>query len=275
VTPERAASGRPAAFDLRGRVALVTGASRGIGRAIAAGLAEAGAQVVLVSRDQAALEGVAAEVASAAGDQERATAVAADVSQPEENRRMVEATLQRYGGLDIFVPVAGVNRRKPLVEMEPADYDFVTGTNLRGLYFGCQAAVRAMVPRGERAPGKIVTIGSMTSLQGVTSNLSVYAATKGGVAQLTKQLAVELAPEGIQVNCIAPGFILTDLTRAFWGTEPRRSWVLARTPAGRFGTPDDLVGAAVFLASAAADFVTGQVLAVDGGFLAGSDWEPA
>jgi NAD(P)-dependent dehydrogenase (short-subunit alcohol dehydrogenase family) len=260
------------AFDLTGRVALVTGASRGIGRAIAVGLAQAGAQVVLVSRDQAALDAVAGEITAATADHERALAVAADVSRLDENQRMVDAAVRRFGGLDVFVPVAGVNRRKRLLEMEPEDYDFITGTNLRGLYFGCQAAVKAMLPRGERPNGKLITIGSLTSLQGVAPGLSVYAATKGAVAQLTKQLAVELAPERIQANCIAPGFILTDLTRAFWGTEPRRSWVLGRVPTGRFGEPDDLVGAAIFLASAASDYVTGQVLAVDGGFLAGSDW---
>ncbi len=254
-------------FDLSGRVALVTGASRGIGRAIAIGLAQAGASVAVAARTRERLEDIAREIGP-----ERALAIVADVSSIDDNYRMVDETVRRFGALDIFVPVAGVNRRKPLVEVEPEDFDFILGTNLRGLYFGCQAAIKAMLPREGRPNGKIITIGSLTTLQGVTVGLSTYAASKGGVGQMTKTLAIELAPKGIQVNCIAPGWILTDLNRAAITVEPRRSWVLSRTPAGRFGAPEDLAGTAVFLASSASDFVTGQVIAVDGGWMAGSDW---
>jgi 2-deoxy-D-gluconate 3-dehydrogenase len=205
---------------------------------------------------------------------DRGLAVVGDVSVLDDNRRRVAETVQRFGGLDIYVPVAGVNRRKPITEVEPEDYDFIVDTNLKGLYFGCQAAVKAMLPRTGKPNGKIVTIGSLTTLQGVTVGLSVYAATKGGVGEMTKTIAIELMPQGIQANCIAPGWILTDLNRGAIGVEPRRSWVLSRTPAGRFGAPEDLAGTAVFLASSASDFVTGQVIAVDGGWLAGSDWAP-
>ncbi|MGH2354008.1 MAG: SDR family NAD(P)-dependent oxidoreductase [Chloroflexota bacterium] len=255
------------AFDLTGRVALVTGASRGIGRAIAIGLAQAGAKVAINARTRDALDAVVGEIGEA-----RAIAVAGDVTSADDNRRMVDETMRRFGGLDVFVAVAGVNRRKRIVDVQPEDYEFVVGTNLRGLYLGCQAAVRAMVPRDGRPSGKLVTVGSLATIQGVSVGMSAYAASKGGVGQLTKQLAIELAPDNVQANCIAPGFILTDLNRGFLGVEPRKSWVESRTPAGKFGSPADVAGTAIFLASAASDFVTGQVIAVDGGFLAGSDW---
>ena len=250
-------------FDLTGRTALVTGASRGMG------LARAGARVAVAARTRETLDGVVAEIGADA-----ALAVVADVTVPEDNRRMVAATVDRFGGLDVFVAVAGVNRRKRIVDVEADDYDYVVGTNLKGVYLGCQAAVRAMTPRANsgRPSGKIITVGSLATLQGVSPGMSAYCASKGWVGQLTKQLAIELAPENIQTNCIAPGYILTDLNRNFLGVEPRKSWVESRTPAGHFGTPEDLAGTAVFLAAPASDYVSGQVIAVDGGFLAGSDW---
>jgi 2-deoxy-D-gluconate 3-dehydrogenase len=257
-------------FDLTGRVALVTGGSRGIGRAIALGLAQHGAKVAVAARTKETLDAVVQEIGP-----DRGFAIVGDVSSIDDNRRMVDETVQRFGGLDVYVPVAGVNRRKPIVDVEPEDYDFIVDTNLKGLYFGVQAAVKAMLPREGKPNGKIITIGSLTTLQGVTVGLSVYAATKGGVGEMTKTISIELMPQGIQANCIAPGWILTDLNRGMIGVEPRKSWVLSRTPAGRFGAPADLAGTAVFLASSASDFVTGQVIAVDGGWLAGSDWAPA
>jgi 2-deoxy-D-gluconate 3-dehydrogenase len=256
-----------ALFDLTGRVALVTGASRGIGRAIAVGLARAGAQVALAARTRETLEDAVQEVGP-----DRSLAVVADVTSAQDNRRMVAETVERFGALDAFVAVAGVNRRKRIVDVEPEDYEYVLGTNLKGVYLGCQAAVRAMTPRPGRPSGKIITVGSLATFQGVSPGMSAYCASKGGVGQLTKQLAIELAPENIQANCIAPGFILTDLNRDFLYVEPRKSWIESRTPAGKFGTPEDLAGTAVFLAGAASDYVTGQAIAVDGGFLAGSDW---
>jgi NAD(P)-dependent dehydrogenase (short-subunit alcohol dehydrogenase family) len=254
-------------FDLTGRVALVTGGSRGIGRAIAQGLARAGARVAISARTRETLDAVVQAIGP-----DQAFAVQGDVTSIDDNRRMVEDTVRHFGGLDIFVPVAGVNRRKRILDVEPEDYDYVVGTNLRGLYFGCQAAVRAMTPRQGRPNGKIVTVGSLATLQGVSPAMGAYAASKGGVGQLTKQLAIELAPDNIQVNCIAPGFILTDLNRNFLGVEPRLSWIKSRTPAGDMGSPEDIAGTAVYLASDASNYVTGQVIAVDGGFLAGSDW---
>jgi NAD(P)-dependent dehydrogenase (short-subunit alcohol dehydrogenase family) len=260
----------PGPFDLTGRVALVTGASRGIGRAIAVALSSAGARIAAMARTASDLDGVVAEIGS-----DRAMAIAGDVNKREDNERAVAETVARYGRLDIYAPVAGTNRRKKLVDITDDDYEVIVGTNLRAVYAGCQAAVRAMIPANGAAreeSGKLITVGSLASIQGVAPGMSAYAASKGGVALLTKALAVELAPHNIQVNCIAPGFILTDLNRAFLSAEPRKSWVLGRIPAGRFGAPIDCAPTAIYLAGAASDFVTGQVIAVDGGFLSGSDW---
>ena len=257
-------------FDLTGRVALITGASRGIGRAIAIALAHAGASIAAMSRTASDNESLVAEIGP-----EHAIAISGAVNSRADSERAVAETVAHFGHLDIYVPVAGTNRRKKIVDVTEDDYDFVVGTNLRGLYFGCQAATKAMTPADGSAraiSGKIITVGSLASVQGVAPGMSAYAASKGGVALLTKALAVELAPHNIQANCIAPGFILTDLNRNFIGVEPRKTWVLSRIPAGRFGAPADVSPTAVFLAGGASDFVTGQVIAVDGGFLAGSDW---
>lgn len=261
----------PSLFDLSGRVALVTGGSRGIGKGIALGLAQHGAKVAISARTREQLDATVAEL-DGAGGAGTGLAVTGDVNSMEDGQRMVEETVRRFGGLDVFVAVAGVNRRKKIVDVTPEDYEFVVGTNLRALYFGCQAAIKGMTPREGRPTGKIITVGSLATLQGVSAGMSAYASSKGGVGQLTKQLAIELAPDNIQANCIAPGFILTDLNRNFLGVEPRLSWITSRTPAAKMGAPADVAGTAVFLASDASNFVTGQVIAVDGGFLAGSDW---
>ena len=258
-------------FDLSGRVALVTGGSRGIGRAIALGLAQHGAKVAITARTREQLEATAGEL-DAAGGAGTGLAVVGDVTSIEDAGRAVEETVQHFGALDVFVAVAGVNRRKRIRDVTPEDYDYVVNTNLRGLYFGCQAAIKVMTPREGRPTGKIITVGSLATLQGVSPGMGAYAASKGGVGQLTKQLAIELAPDNIQVNCIAPGFILTDLNRNFLGVEPRLSWITSRTPAGKMGDPADIAGTAVYLAGDGSNFVSGQVIAVDGGFLAGSDW---
>lgn len=253
-------------FRLDGRVALVTGASRGIGRAIALALAGAGAKVVLAGRDPATLGPVADEIRKGLPDR-LALPVRLDVSDLDSHAAVLEQVLGELGAVDILVNNAGTNVRRESAEYTPDDWDLVMDTNLKGTFFLTQAVGRHMI---ERRRGKILNIGSMSAYMGLAT-VSAYTASKAALQGLTRLLAVEWADHNIQVNAIAPGWIRTDLTAAIQGT-PRYDWVLNRTPVGRFGEPHELAGAAVFLCSPAADFITGQVLAVDGGILAGSDW---
>jgi NAD(P)-dependent dehydrogenase (short-subunit alcohol dehydrogenase family) len=267
-------------FRLEGKVALVTGASRGLGRAMALGLAGAGADVALVGRDGATLGPVAREIErnrpEGAGHERVQRAGAAltvplDVSDLDASPAAVEAVLSRFGRIDILVNNAGTNIRNATLDYAPEEWDAVLNTNLKGPFFLTQQVARSMIRTGG---GKILNISSMTAFLGVAT-VPAYTASKAALQQLTRLLAVEWAEHNIQVNAIAPGWISTDLTAPLKQQpelEPRYRWVLSRTPAGRFGEPEELVGAAVFLCSPAADFITGQVLAVDGGILAGSDW---
>lgn len=255
-------------FRLDGRVALVTGASRGIGKAIALALAGAGADLALSGRDRATLEPVAEEVRALG---RRALPVAFDMADLEAHGPAVEAVLAEWGRLDILVNNAGLNVRKPTLEYTPEDWDRVLNANLKGAFFLTQTAARPMIAGGG---GKILNISSMTAFLGLPT-VPAYTASKASLQQLTRLLAVEWAEHNIQVNAIAPGWISTELTRPLKESaelQSRYEWVLSRTPAGRFGEPAELAGAAVFLCSPAADFITGQVIAVDGGILAGSDW---
>lgn len=257
------------AFRLDGKVALVTGASRGLGRAMALGLAGAGADVALVGRDPATLEPAAQEIERELGRQ--ALAMPLDVGDLNAIPAVVEAIVARFGRIDILVNNAGMNVRKATLDYTPEEWDAVLNTNLKGSFFLTQQVGRRMIEAGR---GKILNIGSMTAFLGVPT-VPAYTASKAALQQLTRMLAVEWAEHNIQVNAIAPGWISTDLTAPLKTNpelEPRYRWVLSRTPAGRFGEPHELVGAAVFLCSPAADFITGQILAVDGGILAGSDW---
>ena len=246
-------------FDLTGRVAIVTGANTGIGQGIAVALAQAGADVALVGRSSA---DETAELVRAAG--QRAILVEADLSTIAPVQAVVEQTLDELGGLDILVNNAGIIRRADAVDFSEADWDAVIDTNLKSVFFLSQAAGRHMIARGR---GKIVNIASMLSFQGGI-RVPSYTASKSGVAGLTKLLACEWAAKGINVNAIAPGYIATSNTAALQADETRNRQILERIPAGRWGEPSDLGGAAVFLASAASDYVNGHILAVDGGWLA-------
>ncbi len=253
-------------FGLEGCAALVTGASGGIGRAIAAGLAAAGAAVALAGRDAQALEGMRRELEHAG---RRAAAVVADLADAEGCRRTVDGALDALGRLDILINCAGTNQRTPLLAVTPDEYDAIMAVNLRAAFFVSQAAAQIMSANGG---GKIVNIGSLTCTVGL-SDVGVYGASKAALAQLTKTMAVEWAQHNIQVNCLAPGFILTSLTEEpLWGDEAKRRWMLDRIPARRPGLPEDLVGLALLLASPASGYLTGQTITVDGGFLAGSPW---
>jgi 2-deoxy-D-gluconate 3-dehydrogenase len=246
-------------FDLTGRRALVTGANAGIGQAIALALAEAGADIALVGRSSPD-----ETMAAIAETGRKAASIPADLSSIEPVARIVAEAVSALGGIDILVNNAGIIRRNDLADFTEDDWDAVLSTNLKTLFFLSQAAAEHMVAQGS---GKIVNIASLLSFQGGI-RVPSYAAAKSGVAGVTRAMANELAPRGIQVNAIAPGYIATNNTTALQADEARSRQILERIPAGRWGHPDDIGGTAVFLASGAADYITGQILAVDGGWLA-------
>jgi 2-deoxy-D-gluconate 3-dehydrogenase len=246
-------------FDLSGRVAIVTGANTGIGQAIALALAEAGADIAAVGRTSAQ---ETVEKVRALGRE--AEIVSADLSSIEPVDRIVAETLDKLGGLDILVNNAGIIRRADSVDFSEADWDAVIDTNLKSTFFLAQAAGRHMIANGR---GKIINIASMLTFQGGI-RVPSYTASKSGVGGLTKLLANEWSAKGVNVNAIAPGYISTNNTTALREDEARNKSITDRIPAGRWGKPSDLGGAAVFLASSASDYVDGHVLAVDGGWLA-------
>lgn len=247
------------AFRLGGKKALVTGSDKGLGAAIAIALAGAGADVVVHSRGQRP-ENVLGQIRSLG---RRATFVAGDLSDPDTCPRIISHTINELGSLDILVNNAGTIRRSPAVGHAPEDWNMVLAVNLTSVFRLCQLAGKHMIDRGG---GKIINIASALSFQGGIL-VPGYAASKGGVAQLTKALANEWAPKCVNVNAIAPGYMVTDNTAALRSDAQRNSKILDRIPAGRWGEPADLAGAAVFLASAASDYVHGHILAVDGGWL--------
>jgi NAD(P)-dependent dehydrogenase (short-subunit alcohol dehydrogenase family) len=257
-------------FSLEGKGALVTGASGGIGGAIAEALAGAGARVALSGTNVERLQETRRRIEAEGGD---AVIVRADLGTVAACRQLAaDAQDALSGRLDILFNNAGTTRRRALSEFTEDDYTFLMDVNLRSAFFLSQAAHPLMRARGG---GKIVNIGSMTSFVGLGTT-GVYGMTKAALAQLTKTMAVEWAPDNIQVNCLAPGFILTPLTAAgLFGDPKRRGWIESRTPMRRPGTPEDLIGTALLLAAPASAFLTGQVIAVDGGFLAGGSWDAA
>ncbi len=246
-------------FDLSSRVAVVTGANTGIGQAIAIALAQAGADVALVGRTPA--EDTAAAIRDLG---RRALIVSADLSSIAPVQRIVDETVAGLGGLDILVNNAGIIRRADAVDFTEEDWDAVVDTNLKSVFFLCQAAGRHMIAKGR---GRIINIASMLTFQGGI-RVPSYTASKSGIGGLTKLLANEWAKHGLSVNAIAPGYIATNNTAALQADEARNAAILDRIPAGRWGDAADLGGAAVFLASDAAAYVQGHILAVDGGWLA-------
>jgi gluconate 5-dehydrogenase len=245
-------------FDLKGRTALVTGSSQGLGFAFARGLAQAGAAIVLNGRDEkklaAAADGLRAEGA-------RVTTAAFDVTNGAATMAAIEKLEREVGVIDVLVNNAGIHRRAPLEEMTEAQWREVIDTNLTSAFLVARAVAPRMIAR--RA-GKIINICSLMSDLGrpTTGN---YAAAKGGLKMLTRAMAVEWAKHNIQINAIGPGYFATDLTQALVQNPEFNSWICKRTPAGRWGKPEELIGAAVFFASPASDFVNGQILYVDGG----------
>ena len=251
-------------FDLSGKVAIVTGANTGIGQAIAVALAAAGADVACVGRTPA--EDTVTRIRALG---RRAEIVSADLSTIAPVQRVVDETVAKLGKLDILVNNAGIIRRADAVDFTEEDWDAVVDTNLKSVFFLCQAAGRHMIARHEKdgSGGKIVNIASMLTFQGGI-RVPSYTASKSGIGGLTKLLANEWASKGINVNAIAPGYIATNNTTALQADAARNRSIVDRIPASRWGDPADLGGAAVFLASSAADYVQGHILAVDGGWLA-------
>jgi 2-deoxy-D-gluconate 3-dehydrogenase len=243
-------------FRLDDRVALVTGASTGLGAAIAIALAEAGARV--------ACHGNTHSPRATCEKIEQAHPLIGDLSQPQTAKNLVDQTLDHFGRLDILINNAGIIRRAPAVEYSEDDWAAVLEVNLSSVFRLCQLAGKHMIESGRG--GKIVNIASLLSFQGGIT-VPAYAAAKGGVAQLTKALANEWAKHGINVNAIAPGYMRTANTAALQADETRNRQILERIPAGRWGEPEDLAGAAVFLSSRASDYVNGHVLVVDGGWM--------
>jgi NAD(P)-dependent dehydrogenase (short-subunit alcohol dehydrogenase family) len=251
----------PQVFSLEGKVAIVTGGTSGIGKALSLGLADAGADVIATARRQQQVDDTAKEI-EARG--RKSLRIASDVGDRGSLEKLLADTLEAFGKVDILVNCAGMIKRTPTLDLAEADWNNILNVNLTGTLRACQVFGRSMLERGY---GRIINIASLNSFVAL-SEVAAYAASKAGVASLTRSLAVEWSKKGVTVNAVAPGVFRTDLNAQLLDSTPRGQELLMRTPMGRFGKTEELIGAVVYLASDSASFVTGQILVVDGGFLA-------
>jgi NAD(P)-dependent dehydrogenase (short-subunit alcohol dehydrogenase family) len=252
-------------FSVAGQVVLLSGASRGIGRGLAEGFAQGGATVVITGREKDTLEKTAKEICPKGGT---VRPIVCDVADAQAIEKLVAAAIGEFGRIDTLVNVAGVNRRMKAEKLTEADYDFIVDINLKGPFLLSLAVGRKQLEQGKGNQINIVSLNNERPLRGVMP----YAVSKAGLGQMTRALALEWGPRGIRVNAIAPGFILTDLTSKLWAQPVMKDWAMANTPLKRLGQSEDLVGAALFLASDASAFMTGQILFVDGGCSCGNAW---
>ena len=254
-------------FSVANQIVIISGGSRGIGKAIAQGFAVRGAHTVVTGRNADSLNDTVNEMTEA-GATHAVTPIVCDVSKPEDITRLGETVAEKYGRIDTLINVAGVNRRKPSLEITEDDYDFVMNINLKGAFQMSCAVGKVMI---EQQSGAIVNIESLNTLRPL-KNVLPYAMSKSALGHMTKGHALEWGEHGVRVNGLAPGFILTDLTQKLWSLEPMQEWGKTNTPQRRLGTPEDMVGTALFLASEASAFLTGQTIYVDGGYTCGWNW---
>ncbi|MCA9077787.1 MAG: SDR family oxidoreductase [Planctomycetaceae bacterium] len=252
-------------FDVSDQVVLVSGGSRGIGKALARGFAERNALVVIAGREAATLKTAAEDISVGAHPVQT---VVCDVAETAQIEQCVQQVINDCGHIDTLLNVAGVNIRQPANDFTDEQFDFVLDINLRGAFFMAQKVGRHLTERGS---GCVINIDSLNSHSPLT-NVTPYAMSKCGLNGMTQALAREWGPDGVRVNGLAPGFILTDLTQQLWSDPTMQEWGRFNTPMSRLGLPDDLVGTAVFLASPAAAFLTGQTIYVDGGLISGRNW---
>ena len=253
-------------FSVENQVVIVSGGSRGIGKALAAGFAGRGAKTVITGRDAETLAATAQEISQG---KHPVSFEVHDVGQADRAGELIERVVSSHGRVDCLINVAGVNNRQRAENYSVEQYDFILNINLRGAFFLAQSAGKHMIARG--GGGTIINIESLNTYAPLRGVLP-YAMSKAGMGMMTRGLAEEWGPHGIRVNSLAPGFILTDLTEKLWSQPTMQAWGIPNTPLRRLGVPDDMVGTAIFLASPASAFMTGQILYVDGGFSAGLNW---
>jgi gluconate 5-dehydrogenase len=252
-------------FSVADKVTLVSGGSRGIGRELARGFAEHGSQVIISGRDQKTLEQTAREIST--GDK-TVRPLVCDVSQPEQVDRLVDTIINDFGRIDTLLNVAGVNKRQRVETFTVEEFDFILDINLKGAYLMACAVGKQMIERKSGTQIHIDSLNTYAPLKGVLP----YAMSKAGLGMMTRGMASEWGEFGVRVNALAPGFVLTDMTRKLWSEPKMQEWGKRNTPLGRLGEVEDMLGTALFLASPASAFMTGQVVYVDGGFSAGLSW---